>query len=102
MTVDLAPLTLRTVAAGVGIDGVTLVATPVDATGCDAAELTLTLGATSGGGYLNTSLPAGCVPVDGVSSCPEVTGTLVVVDEEGETPDPFAVVTLADMEVVLP
>ena len=114
MSVDLAPVTVRTVSAGVGIDGVTLVATPVDPAGCDAAELTLALGATSGGGYLNTSLPAGswlvepqgagvvCVPVDGVSTCPEDTGTLVVVDEEGETPDPYTVVPLPDMEVVLP
>ncbi len=114
MTVDLAPVSVRTVAAGVGIDGVTLVATPVSPAGCDAAELTLTLGATSGGGYLNTSLPAGswlvepqaagvaCVPVDGISSCPEDTGTLIVVDEEGETPDPYTVVTLPEMEVVLP
>jgi hypothetical protein len=96
------------------MDGVTLVATPVDATGCDAAELTLTLGTTSGGGYLNASLPAGswlvepqgagvtCVPVDGVSACPEDTGTLVVVDALGVTPDPQLVVTLPDMEVVLP
>lgn len=114
LTVDLAPVSVRTVSAGVGIDGVPLVATPVSPAGCDPAELTLTLGATSGGGYLNTSLPAGswlvepqaagvaCVPVDDVSSCPEDTGTLVVVDEEGNSPDPYTVVTLPDMEVALP
>jgi prepilin-type N-terminal cleavage/methylation domain-containing protein len=114
VTVDLAPVSVRTVAGGVGMDGVTLVAKPADPTGCDAAELTLTLGTTSGGGYLNTSLPAGswlvepqgagvtCVPVDGISSCPEDTGTLVVVDASGVTPDPHVVVTLPDMEVVLP
>ncbi len=113
VTVALAPVTVRTVSGGVGMDGVTLVATPADPAGCDAAELTLTLGTTSGGGYLNASLPAGswlvepgagvtCVPVDGVSACPEDTGTLVVVDAEGNTPDPQAVVTLPDMEVLLP
>lgn len=117
VTVAMAPVAVRTVAAlvpGQGVDGVTLVAKPVDSTGCDASELTLTLGTTSGGGYLNASLPAGswlvepqgagvtCVPVDGVSACPEDTGTLVVVDQQGNTPDPPTVVTLPDMEVTLP
>jgi hypothetical protein len=40
--------------------------------------------------------------VDGASSCPQDTGTVVVVDAAGSTPDPQPVITLPDMEVLLP
>ena len=116
VTVNLAPITVRTVSSvvpGQGLDGVTLVARPVDSTGCEPGELELTLGTTSGGGYLNAALPAGswlvepsagvsCVPVEDVSSCPEETGTLVVVDAAGNTPDPNPAVVLPDMVVSVP
>ena len=119
--VHLAPISIRTIVPpnpflpGVvtGMDGVTLVATPVDPTGCDAPELELTLGTTSGGGFLSTSLPAGswlvepkgagvyCWPVDPISACPQPTGTLVVVDATGLVPNPAVPILLPDMAVVI-
>ena len=118
VTVALAPVMVRTVEPPVpgfdpvGVDGVTLIATPTNPAGCEGADGELTLGTTSGGGYLATSLPAGswlvepdsgsdldCYPVDPISTCPQGTGTLVVVDAGGLTPDPQAVITLPDMAV---
>ncbi len=107
-TVNLAPIEIRTIARPnpmlpgvvVGIDNVDLVATPVTDTGCEGGDDRLVIGTTSGGGYLKTSLPAGtwlidtrfswidCEPVTGVSSCPQDTDLVVVVDHRRDPEQP--------------
>jgi hypothetical protein len=110
-TVHLAPIQIRTMHESIPMDGVALAARPSSTAGCDTNDSRLLLGATSGGGYLRTSLPAGswliepalpsvqCKVVVGVSTCPEDTGVLVVVDATGAIPSSPVVVSLPDMEV---